>query len=63
MSERVEFTEEAVKSYLDVAIRLWRKNKSPVLRAHYVDAFQSVRSSLFGGILPQDGEDAEATDG
>lgn len=60
MNDVVEFTEEAVKEYLDKAIVLWRKkrvnadNREQDMQAsHYVDAFQSVRSSLFGEILPK----------
>jgi hypothetical protein len=52
----VEFTKEAVKAYLDGAIRHWRglRDRQPealreeCMAAYYVDAFQSVRVSLFG---------------
>jgi hypothetical protein len=55
----VPFTEEAVKQYLDDAIRLWREYKTQVTTIaatnkadHYIDAYQSVRTSLFGELLP-----------
>lgn len=54
---RVEFSEEAVRAYLDRAIRYWRKVRDaegsyPV--GIYVDAFQAVRLSLFGECLAGD---------
>ena len=57
----VEFTPEAVTAYLDQAIRFWRKrrdeqvDKTHITAIHatcYVDAYQSVRMSLFGRLLP-----------
>lgn len=50
----VEFTEDAVKDYLDKAITHWRLCDAPSeeMRSHYVDAFQSVRVSIFGELLP-----------
>jgi hypothetical protein len=57
--QTVEFTEEAVKEYLDNAIRKWRQIRTSELEeegttiaVYYVDAFQSVRESLFGESLP-----------
>lgn len=54
--ERIPFTPDDVKSYLDGAIRYWRsqrggegENKS--IAPYYVDAFQSVRTSIFGEML------------
>lgn len=54
MSKTVPFTEEGVKKYLDQAITHWRLCDAPSeeMRSHYVDAFQSVRISLFGELLP-----------
>lgn len=64
MGETVEFTEEKVREYLDDCIRHWRKigdngvpgmpkfNKN--IAVYYVDAFQSVRISLFGELLEQE---------
>lgn len=63
---RVPFTEEAVKAHLDGCIRFWRERidrdaaDEDVLRRTlaqslaqaYLDAFQSVRTSLFGETLP-----------
>lgn len=58
----VEFTEEAIQDYLDNAIRAWRTQRDRahgpegdtaqrIMAEHYVDAFQSVRTSLFGETL------------
>lgn len=63
MSEMVSFTETDVMAYLDKAIEFWRRkrdeapftpegSKLSLMAAHYVDAFQSVRVSLFGDRLP-----------
>lgn len=55
----VPLTEEAIKKYLDDAIGRWRVLRSTAADhenehtcACYVDAFQSVRTSLFGELLP-----------
>lgn len=62
----VPFTEEAVRAYLDEAIVRWRDLRDASRAAEivgdvvpskhtcacYVDAFQSVRMSLFGETLP-----------
>ena len=62
----VPFTEKDVKVYLDNAIRNWRQTrdvpdlldgdnvKEYVMACHYIDAFQSVRMSLFGELLPKE---------
>ena len=55
----IELTEEAIQNYLDNAIRTWRDkrdNLDPLDDAyemvlHYIDAFQSVRTSLLGETL------------
>ncbi len=61
----VPFTEEDVMAYLDVAINHWRQVRDDpdplkkdrlteqVKAIHYIDAFQSVRTSLFGETLPE----------
>jgi hypothetical protein len=49
---KVAFTEDAVKEYLDMCITRWRVNPQHSMREHYVNAFQSVRVSLFGELLP-----------
>ncbi|MDF1536078.1 MAG: hypothetical protein P1S46_06180 [bacterium] len=55
MGKTVDFTEEAVLSYLDECINFWRnkrdKEEDP-MAIYYIDAFQSVRISIFGDILP-----------
>ena len=65
----VPLTEEYVKNYLDVVIRLWRKKKikaeknddsiSILMASCYVDAYQSVRISLFGELLAKEEEEGE----
>jgi hypothetical protein len=68
-SNIIPFTEEHIKSYLDGAIRLWRERKSKAEHPNnqrliadcYVDAFQSVRMTLFGELLPG-GENKEWRD-
>ena len=55
--ETVEFTEVAVKQYLDEAIRHWRRRRDlegSSKAVFYVDALQSVRVSLFGETLEGD---------
>lgn len=52
----VPFTEKDVKGYLDKAIEYWRKCPATEMRDSYVDAYQSVRISLFGELLPKGGE-------
>lgn len=54
-SDLVEFTPEEVKNHLDKMIRYWRKARDEGLVSishYYIDAFQSVRTSLFGEALP-----------
>jgi hypothetical protein len=47
-----------LKSYLDNNIRYWRKQKKSIdssqveMASYYVDAYQSVRISTFGELLP-----------
>ena len=57
----VEFTREAVQQYLDDSIGYWRMQRrwpqmhrgiNTIQARHYVDAFQSMRMSLFGEALP-----------
>ena len=61
----VPFTEEDIMAYLDGAITNWRNTRDtpdPLVKfrltertkaIHYIDAFQSVRASLFGETLPE----------
>lgn len=59
MSNTISFTKKDVKNYLDECIIYWRKVRANHLRMTkerdmancYIDAFQSVRSSLFGELL------------
>jgi len=57
--DKIKFTEEEVKKYLDKCIRYWRKKRDgrgeeAVMAVYYIDAFQSVRTSLFGELLPKE---------
>jgi len=55
------FTEKDIKAYLDKVIRHWRMcDSTPEMRAHYIDAYQSVRTSIFGDCLPVDPEPPES---
>ena len=60
MATKVRFTEESVKKYLDHAIGYWRQkhDDGDELAIIYVDAYQSVRASLFGDILPREDDNA-----
>jgi len=57
---RIPFTDNAVMDYLDGAIKAWRIKRDNhannlvdrAMAEHYVDAYQSVRTSLFGETLP-----------
>ncbi len=57
--ETVPFTEKDVKHYLDACIRVWRvKRKSgDKVAINYIDAYQGVRISLFGSMLPIEKEE------
>lgn len=54
MTETVPFTEKDVKHYLDACIRVWRtkRKNGDRIAVNYIDAYQSVRISLFGSMLP-----------
>jgi hypothetical protein len=56
MSDTVVFTEEGIKEYLDNCITHWRGCAPTDMQKHYVDAFQSMRITLFGELLPKEGE-------
>jgi len=53
-TKKVEFSEESVKKYLDEAIENWRKKsegaegEDALIANCYIDAYQSMRTSLFG---------------
>jgi len=57
--KRIELTEKSIKEYLDKAIRLWRQRREEAAKDSedelvarcYIDAFQSVRTSLFNELL------------
>lgn len=67
MSDRLAFSEDAIRQYLDDAIRSWRHKRDSVSSGrdraiHYVDAFQSVRSSIFGETLPVDDDEVATSE-
>ena len=56
MAPVIPFKKMEVKAYLDRCVRYWRGKKAAgdATAEHYIDAFQSVRRTLFGDILPLD---------
>lgn len=52
----VPFDRKHVQAYLDRCIQFWREQDRDgnVVALDYIDAFQSVRMSLFGELLPQE---------
>jgi len=64
MSNTIPFDKETIMEYLDRSIKHWRSKKKIALdggeeklmtmAACYIDAFQSVRSTIFGELLPKD---------
>jgi hypothetical protein len=53
MSDTVNFTQKEVKKYLDDMIKYWRNkrdNENCNYAKYYIDAFQSVKMSIFGEI-------------
>ncbi len=57
-TDKIPFTEWNIKTYLDNCIDFWREKKikavavsdklSTIQAESYIDAFQSVRTSIFG---------------
>lgn len=49
----IPFNKEDVKKYLDECIKYWRKEhlNNKEMARYYIDAFQSVRVSLFNELL------------
>lgn len=59
MADTVKLTEEDIKQYLDSCITHWRERKKNAtvlsdidMAVHYIDAYQSVRISLFDELFP-----------
>lgn len=53
----IDLTEDALKEYLDERIESWREKSlsdgyNSKIAVYYIDAFQSVRISLLGKLLP-----------
>ncbi len=59
MPDTIPLVPDKLKDYLDGCIRLWRekKNAGHFMAMFYIDAYQSVRTSLFGETLPSDDGD------
>ena len=65
MSKTVPFKKKDVRDYLDACILKWRFTRGHtrsktrrIMAIHYIDAFQSVRISIFGELLSsEDGEE------
>ena len=50
----VSFTKKEVQKYLDECIKFWRRERdenNSKIAVYYIDAFQSVRISIFGKLL------------
>ena len=53
MEEIIPFEKDAIKEYIDKCIRFWRSECTKDFYAiYYVDAYQSMRYSLFSEKLP-----------
>jgi hypothetical protein len=54
LATTIPFTRKNIEEYLDDCIRHWRKKRAEgsVAARYYIDAFQSVRTSLFNQLLP-----------
>lgn len=59
MGKTISFDKKSVKEYLDSCIVFWRKKRDNAenpedrnMAVHYIDAFQSVRNSIFDELLP-----------
>lgn len=55
----VKFDPIDIKNYLDGLIHYWRKERDkgttpPLVCRCYIDAYQSVRVSIFGKLLPKE---------
>lgn len=54
MIDTIKFNPDKVKRYLDSCINFWRKERDEegsLIAKYYIDAYQSVRNSLFGELL------------
>lgn len=65
--DTIEFSKEKVKEYIDSCINYWRNKKlepaedldearHKLICACYIDAYQCMRISLFGELLPKTNE-------
>ncbi len=54
MIKMVKFSKKSIKKYLDQCIKYWRykRNKeNDQIAEYYIDAFQSIRNSIYGECL------------
>lgn len=51
--EEENLDEEHIRTYLDECIEHWRASDADFAE-YYVDAFQSVRASMLGELLPEE---------
>ena len=67
MNDTIDFTPAAVKQYLAAAVQKWRTLRDAaetpgddawLMATYYVDAFQSVHTTLFGTLVPQENHGA-----
>ena len=55
-NKNIPFTKQDIQKYLDKCIIFWReqrKKEHMLFADYYIDAFQSVRKTLFGELLPE----------
>jgi len=54
--EVIPFDRGEIKAYLDRCIAFWRdkRKEGEWMATFYIDAFQSVRTSIFGELLPEE---------
>src|SRR5688572_261964 len=59
-ANKIPMTAKQLKDYLDKSIRHWRKQAGNQKALYYIDAFQSVRTSIFGETLPLPVEEVDS---
>ena len=54
MADKIPFTKKEIKKYIDQCIIFWRKkrdNENCEYAKYYIDAYQSVRTSIFNELF------------
>ena len=66
--DKLDFTQDAIKEHIDQCIVYWRKKKINAVNSEdvlvatcYVDAYQSMRTSIFNELLPPNHIDTKHT--